>query len=358
MGGVRRIARQSYRTVFIPLTSALPTLTNNWSTQETTTYNSALPADAPTPWGGTVADLDRVLTETGSTHTALGALLTFSFKPTSFAGAIIKAQVTFPTGSACAIEVWTKAGATWTKQRRVPVAGIVRSGETFILDLATPSLALAPVAVDAMWITLAPDVGTETLTWTILHVYGTCADDPVTPNCPPGTAPESCDGPECGVDVEDWVCLDPPEEPVPAPTPDPFVLPPILVQVPNPDDYVKSGTKYFHNCPRPTVIVMLFGDLPGGGSVVVDVANANGVLFVEGTQQTISSPGTMTWTVLSGFKAGNANAAPALPPSQVSATTDFFFTRKLDGSAFAVIGNLLDILMYFWTYNWGYVEVC
>lgn len=365
MGGVRRVPRQSYRTTFVALTNTVPVLSDNWTTQETTTYNALLPADSPAPWGGTVADLDRAFTAVGSTHTALGALVTFVQKPDQIAGALVKVQATFDPGSACALEVWTLDGATWTKRRRVPIAGLARSGETVILDLTSP--VLEADLVDAMWITLAPDIGTETLTWTLLHVYGTCDDDLTFLDCPPATLPEDCDGPECGVDIATWLCLDPPQEPTPGgvppepnppPTSPPFVLPPILVPVLNPTTFVKSGTKYFHDCPRPTLIVMLFGELPSGGSVTVTVANAHGVLFVEGTSQTIAAPGTMTWTVLSGFVAANAGADPSLPPAAVDATTDFFFTRTLDGSAFAVAGNLLGILTYFWTYNIGYSEVC
>lgn len=357
MGGVRRIARQSFHTTFVSGSDSAPVLTDNWTTQQTTTYDANDPADSPAAWGGTVANLDRDLTATGSTHAALGALLTFVNKPNFVAGGgIVKVQVSYPAGSTCALEVWSLAGATWTKIRRIGIAGIVRSGESIILDLSAPILAAANA--DALWITLAPDVGTETLTWTILHLYGICNDDPVTPDCPPGTAPEECDGPECGVDVETWVCLDPPEEPDPAPPTDPFTLPPILVKVPNPTTYVQSGASWFHNCPRPTELRMFFGDLPSGGSVTVTVANAGGLTFVEGTAQTISAPGTMTWTVLSGFRAANSGADPAFPPAAVTPTCDFFFTRKLAGSAFAVAGNLLDILMYFWTYDHAYIEVC
>lgn len=346
------------------LTDSLPTLQDNWTTQETTTYNPALPADAPVAWGGTVANLDRDLTATGSTRTALGALLTFVQKPNFFAGVIIKVQASFALGSSCAIEVWVKVGSAWTKERRVGIAGIARSGESFILDLTAPILPAQ--SCDAMWITLAQDLGTEALTWTVLHVYGICNNDPVTPDCPPGTAPEDCDAPECGVDFEDWVCIDPadpttqdPTEP-PTPPEDPFTLPPILVQIPNPTTYTlnPSGTTYFHTCPRPTLLQMYFGDLPGGGSVVVTVANAHGVTFVEGITQAISAPGVMTWTVLTGFLPGNVNADPSLPPAPLTPTTDFYFTRDLAGSVFFVAGNLLDILNFWWTYNVGYQEVC
>jgi hypothetical protein len=68
----------------------------------------------------------------------------------------------------------------------------------------------------------------------------------------------------------------------------------------------------------------------------------------------------MTWTVLAGFRykkiGGYRN--PALPPDAEDATTDFFFTRKLDGTAFEVAGNLLNILLYFWSASLGYEDVC
>lgn len=361
VGFIRRIARQSFRTTYVAGVSSAPTLQDNWTVQETTTYVPATPANGAAAWGGTVADLDRELTATGSTHAALGALLTFITKPEanslgqrgSFGGVVIKVIPTFAAGSACAIEVWSLKGAAWTKRRRVPLGRLVRSGDTIVLDLTGP--VLDTLDVDAYWITLALDIGTETLTWVACHVYGICPNDPVTPDCPPGTPPADCDAPECGVDVTDWTCQSPPEETDP---PDPFVFPPILVKIPNPTSYTHISLGYFHNCPRPTEIRMFFGELPSGGSVKVTVANANGVTFAEGVEQTIAAPGTMTWTVATGFHAQNAPATQALPPAAEAATTDFLFTRQLSASAFAVAGNLLDILLYFWTYDIAFIEVC
>ena len=363
IGFIRRLARQSFHTTYVTGVNSAPALTDNWTTEETTTYDAMDPADSPAPWGGTVANLDRDFTLTGSTHAALGLLATFVNKPEaaggvsgSLAGAIVKVIPTFAAGSACALELWTLQGSTWTKRRRVPLGTLVRSGDTIIIDLTGPVLGTS--AVDAYWITLAPDIGTETLTWVSCHLYGICPNDPVTPDCPPGTPPEDCGAPECGVDFEDWVCLDPPEEPdPPAVTGTPFAFPPVLVKIPNPT-YTHVSLGYFHNCPRPTEIRMYFGELPRGGSVKVTVANANGVEFAEGVEQTISAPGTMTWTVAVGFHPTNAPATNALPPAAESPTTDFLFTRQLEASAFAAAGNLLDILTYFWTYDIGYIEVC
>jgi len=364
VGFIRRLARQSYRTTFVLHVNTFPTLQDNWTTQQTTTYDANNPAAGPGVWGGTLTDLDREFTATGSGYTVDGALLTFVQKPEgnslgqsgSLGGLIAKVQPTYPDGSTAAFEVWSLKGTTWTKRRRIPLATVCRSGETVVIDATGP--VLADTDVDAYWVTLAPDIGSETLTWLALHVYGICLNDPVTPACPPGTPPEDCEGPECGVDRDSWLCLPPPEEPTPAPNPNPFVLPGIPVKIPNPTTYVFANHHYFHDCPRPTQIVMLFGEIPDGGSVTVTVANTNGVVFAEGVQQTIVAPGTMTWTVTSGFHAQNAPATSALPPAQEAASTDFLFTRKLDGSAFAVAGNLLDILEFWWTYNIGFQEVC
>jgi len=359
MGGVRRVARESYQTTYVPLATSTPVLTENWTTQETTTYNDLDPANAPGVWGGTKADLDRILTATGSGYTVKGALLTWVHKPNFLAGVVIKVAVSYSVGSTCAIEVWAKAGSTWTKHRRVPIAGIARSGDTLVLDLSAPLL--APANCDAYWITLAPDTGTETLTWYVLHAYGICNDDSVTPPCPPGALPAGCDAGECDADVLTFLCKDVPDDPI-----DPIiVLPPILVKIPNPTSYVKASGKYFHGCPRPTAIFMTFGDIPNGGSVTVTSVPTNLGTFdsvypptTAVTQQTISAPGAMEWHVLAGFQAANGGAAAALPPAAIFPTTDFLFTRQLDGPAVIAVANLLDILTFFWTYNFAYVEVC
>lgn len=365
-GFIRRLARQSYRTTYVSHANSQPTLQDNWTVQETTTYDANNPAASPAPWGGTTSDLDREFTATGSTHLAMGMLLTFLFKPETnnlgqhgdLAGAIAKVIPTFADGSACALELWTLLGSAWTKRRRVALGGLVRSGETLIEDLTGP--VLDTDQVDAYWITLAPDLGTETLTWVEAHLYGVCLNDNTTPACPPGTDPEDCAAPQCGVNVATWLCQDPPGEPN-APTV-PFILPPIIVPIPNPDTYVLATLHghpaYFHDCPRPTQLRMLFGLLPGGGSVTVTVKDPAGCTFVEGFSQVISSPGEMTWTVATGFLAANSGAAPALPPSQEFPTTTWLFTRQLDGTVFSVAGNLLDILTYYWTFAVAYVEVC
>lgn len=360
IGFVRRLARQSLKVTYISGSNAFPVLTDNWTTQETTTYNPLLPANAPVAYSGTVADLDRILTDTGSGHTVFGLLLTFVAKPEgtsagqhgSFGGAIVKVTPTFAAGSTAAFEVWSLKGATWTKRRRIALAGLVRSGETIVIDATGPVLDTSDV--DAYWLTLAPDLGTETLTWLACHVYGICLNDITFPDCPPGTPPEDCDEPGCDIDITTGLCT----TLTPA-TPDPFVFPPVLVKIPNPTTYVLSAGKYFHNCPRPTTIRMTFGDIPSGGSVTVTPVPASSITYVEGTSQTISAPGNMDWTVATGFVAANSGSDPALYPAAIIPTTDFLFTRQLASiDALVVAGNLLSILMYFWTAELAYQEVC
>lgn len=365
IGFVRRLARLS-------LTSeAVPVLAENWTTEETTTYVPATPAVGAVAWGGTIANLDRDFTKTGSTRTALGALLTFVHKPEanalgqhgSLAGAIVKVAVTYAAGSTAALELWSLKGVTWTKRRRVAIAQLARSGDVVVFDLTGPVLDTSDV--DAYWVTLAPDLGTETLTWTILHLFGICPNDPVTPDCPPGTPPENCAAPECGVDVEDWVCQPPPDEPA-APTTDPFVLPPIPVKIPFPPSRLGcSGGQ-----PPFNVLRMTFGEIPTGGSILVTAVSAQGVTFVQGYTQTISAPGDLDWKVLSGFHftPGPAEVFPvssafaaALGPNypKVDPTGMVFtFQLQLAGSAFAVAGVLLDILTYFWTFGYRNDYVC
>ena len=388
MGGVRRVTRTSYLTVRTAgVSNALPGLVENWTTQETTAYNSALPADSPGAWGGTLTDLDRPFTATGSGHTALGALLTWVYKPDRIAGVQIKVTPTFLTTESPVLELWTLRIATWTKRSRVALTALVRSGESLVLDLTSPVLDADDV--DAIWVTLVP-TATETLTWTILHCYGVCNTDPVTPACPPNALPSDCDNVTCDVDPTAWECLDFPEDtggcpedcggdegdpdplPIPTPTPDPLLLPPIIVPIAMPRYPFKSGGKYLYNCPAPTGIFMKFGTLPGGGSVTVTVLNAHGLRFAsaglaafsggpEVTSQTIAAAGDMEWRVTnnSGYDAhGNGVVLNYLLPSQDIPELTFLFTRQLAGSAWHVAGNLLDILMYFWTYEIAFAEPC
>lgn len=365
VGFIRRLARQSLSNANIPA------LADNWTTQQTTTYVPATPAVSPGVWGGTVADLDRVFTATGSGYTVKGALLTFVHKPEtnslgqkgSLSGVIVKIQPTFIPNSRPAIELWSLKGATWTKRRRVALGGLVRTGEMVVLDLTGPTFSTDDV--DAYWVTLAPDDAGDTVSWLALHVYGICPNDPVTPDCPPGTPPADCGGPECGVDVASWVCLDPPVEPT-APTV-PFVLPPILVKVQFPPARLGCGVP---NQPPFNILRMFFGELPGGGSVTVRVVNGQGIIFAEGVTQTIAAAGNMDWTVLTGFFFSpapaqvfpTANAWPIglgpLYPRVDTSSMVFEFTRKLDGTLFSVAGNLLDILMYAWTTGFACTVVC
>lgn len=366
VGFIRRLARTSAES------GNTLTTVENWTTQETDTYDANDPADGPAPYGGTVANLDRVLTATGSGYTVLGLLLTFVNKPPgnqfgqtgSFGGVIVKVTPTFPTGSTAALEVWSLQGSTWTKRRRIPLAGLVRSGETVVIDALGP--VLATTAVDAYWVTLAPDIGSETITWLACHVYGICLNDPVTPDCPPGTEPEECDGPECGVDYESWVCLDPPEEPNPPSFP--FTLAPIPVKIAFPP--ARAGCSSSE--PPFNRLTMTFGDIPSGGSVVVTAPV--GYVFTEGSEQTISAPGDLTWTIESGipFSPGGPGVIvfptstqwpAALGPNYSRLFTNedgmtFLFTRRLDASVFATAGNLLNILMYYWTTGYEVTYVC
>lgn len=368
IGFVRRLARQSLSSAFTPA------LADNWTTEETSAYSEVTPAAGAVAWGGTVANLDRDFTKTGSTHTALGALLTFVHKPESnslgqkgsLGGVIVKVTPTYSTGSAAALELWTLAGATWTKRRRVPLATLCRTGETIIVDLTGPILSTD--LVDAYWVTMDPDLPGDTLSWVVLHAYGVCLNDPVTPPCPPGTPPEDCGAPECGVDVEDWTCLDPPDETDPAPAADPFVLPPIPVKIPFPPARLgcTAGQAPFN------VLRFTFGEIPTGGSILVTAVAAQGITFVQGFTQTISAPGDMDWKVLSGFNftPGPAQVFPtrtAWDPALVVLsfypkvdTSDMVFTFQLQlaGSAFATAGALLDILTYFWTYGFRNDYTC
>ena len=157
------------------------------------------------------------------------------------------------------------------------------------------------------------------------------------------------------------------------PTPDPLLLPPIIVPIAMPGSYLTyvGGLKtiIFHQCPAPTNLRMSFGTLPSGGSVTVAVLNAGALQFsaTSGgaaiTSQTISVAGDMFWWVVAGtgYNAYPAAALPLpnyLPPVEVVPTVTFTFTRQLDGTVWSVAGNLLDILVYFWTTSIEYNELC
>jgi hypothetical protein len=399
MGGVRRVVRESYLVVHTPggSTSA-PVATENWTTQETTAYNSALPADSPGAWGGTLANLDRVFTATGGGHTALGVLLTWVHKPDQIAGVQIKVTPTYLVTEAPVVELWTKKSATWTKRHRVALTALVRSGDSLVLDLTFPALDAADV--DAMWVTLVP-TATEALTWTVLHCYGVCNNDPITNPCPVGTPPEDCADINCDVDPTNWLCLELPEDPgsteepdpdgfddsppagagfppdrvpwkppnQPTPVTDPLLLPPIVVGVPMPTTYYRGSVNfpYLHDCPDPSSIHMTFGVLPGGGSVHVAVLDSGGLTFsataggAAVTSQTIAAPGAMEWWVVAGkgfASSSNPTFHDLLPPRSVTPEVTFVFTRRLAGSAWSVAGNMFDILMYFWTVDIGYMVPC
>jgi len=382
VGGVRRVPRPSTETIYHASPTPVTTLAANWTIQQTTTYVEMTPAVGPGAWGGTLTDLDRVLTATGSGTTALGALITWVVKPDSIAGVVLKIQPTYLSTELPFLEVWTLDGIVWTKRNRIALSSRVRSGETLIVDLTSPVLDAA--VVDAMWITLVPS-GTETLTWLILHTYGICNADPITPPCPPGTPPSKCDNVTCDVDPTDWVCLPFPDDtggcpddcpdgaPGPTPPTDPLLLPPIIVPIAMPDTYLSFlGSVHkvlFHDCPAPQNITMSFGELPSGGSVTVTVQPGLSIQFsaTNGgpavTSQTIAVAGDMEWWVVAGtgYNAYPAAAIPVpnyLPPREITPTISFLFTRQLAGTVWEVAGNLLDILMYFWTTAIKYPEIC
>lgn len=331
----------------------------NWTTQATTTYDRNNPAQDPMTWGTAVeiGYLDRRFTATGNETTHLGLLATFVNKPDrTFYGAQVKVRPTYTGTANPFLECWTLLGTTWTLRRRVNVRAIARSGDTIVQDLTFDGLR-AEDRPDAIWITL--DTATDvSLTWLVCHLYGDCTSDPVTPDCPPGVDPEDCNVPECSADPTDFICTPIPLPPDLPPT-DPFPFPPILIDIGMPTTYVlEDDGSYSHACPGPTGIRMTFGELPTGGSVVVTLVDAAGLVFAEGTQQTISAPGVMNWTISQGYgplnpNIGSGSALGYLPPREVTDHVTFSFTRKA-ASPF----TLLDILVYFWTYDLVYEELC
>jgi hypothetical protein len=335
----------------------------NWIIQATETYDSDDPAADPVNWGteAELAFLDRQFTATGSQVEHLGMLLTFvgpDAKPTrSFAGAQVKIQPTYDDGTDPYLECWTLLGATWTLRRRIAIAAIARSGDTVVQELIfDPALFASDEAVpDAIWITLNTAVDVS-LDWLVCHLYGDCTLDPETP-CPPGTEPGDCGTIDCAAEPEAFECIPIPLPPDLPPL-DPFEFPPILVDVLMPTTYANTEGVWSHPCPGPTGIRMYFGDLPTGGSVTVTIVDAAGLEFFEGTSQTISAAGVMNWSISAGFGGndaaiGSGAAAGYLPPREVTHHVRFAFTRS-QASPF----TLLDILLYFWTYDLTYEEAC
>jgi len=359
-------------------------LAENWTVESTSTYNEALPADSPGLWGeaADLAALDRTFVSTGLGVAFIGMLLTFVNKPDrSFTGAQIKVSVTYSPSEEPHLELWTKLGATWTRRRRISLTSNVRSGDTLViaLDLDNELFAADSAIPDAVWITIDTAAG-PTLTWIACHLFGDCALNPVPPDCPPGTPAALCEPLDCTVDPTNWLCVDIPD-PDCVPTPfddclggdpgdndadpptDPIVFPPIIVEVPMATTYSSTAGVYSHVCPGPAALRMYFGDLPGGGSVVVTHVPSGGVAFAEGLQQTITAPGVLDWTVIGGFGAGDpaigaGRAGGYIPPVEVVATQSFAFVRQLAASELETFGNLLDILTYWWTTVVLYEEFC
>jgi hypothetical protein len=358
MGGVRRVPRESFGLVWVGgVSSQTQTLVSNWTIQKTTTYNSALPADSPVAWGGTLTALDRSFISTGSGYAALGALITWVNKPDSIAGVVIKIQPTYLSVEIPFLEMWTLDGAVWTKRNRIALSSRVRTGETLVVDFT--STIYAADTVDAIWITLVPS-GTETLTWLVLHTYGVCNNDKTTPACPPGTPPEDCDNAECDTDPTTWLatagCT-------------PTLLPgEVRVEMPQTYQFISLTKRWEHGCPGPTRIRFDFVDLPAGTTVVVDVLDAHGLRFclpgdvafsggVEVLTQTISASGTMYWAVTnnSGYDAyPNGINLNYLPPYDITQYITFRFTRTIDGA----VVNMLEPLVFFWYNGIEYAEPC
>jgi hypothetical protein len=337
----------------------------NWTTSATETFDRNDPAEDPVTWGtaAEIAYLDRPFTATGNLVDHLGMLCTFGGADTrpdrAFWGAQVKIQPTFTGDAAPFLELWTLLGATWTMQRRVSIPALARSGDVVVVDLLLREALLAAddALPDAVWIAL--DTATDvTLNWLVCHLYGDCTLDP-TFGCLPDVDPENCDTPECAVDPDDWICTPLPLPPEVPPL-DPFEFPPVTVDVLMPATYqVAEDGSYTHVCPGPTGIRMYFGDLPGGGTVVVTLVDSAGLVFAEGTTQTVSLPETVIdWTVDQGYgqsdpDIGAGSALGYLPPIEVTRYVRFSFTRTA-----ADPFTLLDILAYFWTYDLTYEEVC
>ena len=356
MGGVRRVPRQSTTTTNPASGNSTTALTPNWTIQKTTTYNSALPANAPVAWGGTSTALDRSFISTGSGYAALGALITWVNKPDSIAGVVIKIQPTYLSVEIPFLEMWTLNGAVWTKRNRIALSSRVRTGETLVVDFT--STIYAADTVDAIWITLVPS-GTETLTWLVLHTYGVCDADSIVPDCPPGTLPEDCNNTECDTDPTTWLatagCT-------------PTILPIGSVLVRMPTDYAvqpqPDGKYYVAHCPGPTHIVMDFIDVPTNCTVVVTTVDTHGFQFsatIAGaavTSQTISAAGTLTWFIVAGtgYHSNTHDGFPPatipdlMPPFQITPYMTFRFERTMNGA----LVNMLEPLSFFWTTSIGY----
>lgn len=114
---------------------------------------------------------------------------------------------------------------------------------------------------------------------------------------------------------------------------------------------------WFHACPGPTKIVMIFSFRNPTAKVRVTVLDSAGCTFLQGATQTITGSGTITWTVQKGFTLSppqDARGQKFLPPRQVVKEAVFEFTPLGD---FTVL-DLLDWEEFLWTYAIVYDEVC
>lgn len=372
--------------------------TKNWTLQATTTYNGALPADSPSAWPGTVSEMEQDFRATTNQQTALGALITFTPNvPDGFGGAVVKIATTYTTESP-RLELWTHTSGGWTLRRSILISNLVvgaRSGEAKVYDLLLDIDQLT--GVDKVWITIKP-TGAETNVFYAIHPYGSCDTDVALPSCAQfegGCLPEI----EC-LDPTTWTTdpdCSPPEPssidgscsgcPFPDPVPSGTInLPGITLEftVPASDytftpsfGYGYTGAPCNAGIRRPNLgFAMIFGDIPVGGSVLVEYLPTSGVQFNDDAStleaaatgaavfsQEISALGTMVWrikagtgffTPFGGLQASALNGGLFPPPSQV-ASYRFRFTPRGNLNLL----QLLDILAFFWTTEqWTFNVVC
>lgn len=343
--------------------------TPNWTLEATETYNAASPGAGPVSWG-TAAERDsqnQDFTLTTGEITHLGALMTFvdGRIPDGFGGVITKVRPSYTAPEAPFIEVWTQDATSlvWTRRRSVNMSDLAvgtRSGEAKIFELLFSSQL---TNVGAVWVTMAPSapLGTQVMRFLAIHLYGSCDTDLNTPDGGGEELPEPCETPEecrlpgphdCEMDPTLWECEEPP-----APGPVPF--PPFTRELHTENFIPDTFSETAYACPQARGIVFYFGNIPVGGSIKVDVATPGQtqLRFDEGTSQTISADGTMTWTVSAGtgyFGRGTWTAnglnGSYLPPDAILL---FTFTPLGD----VTVLGLLDILLFFFAAE-TLTEVC
>lgn len=364
----------------------------NWTLQKTTTFVVGSPADSPIAWPGTVDDMEQDFRATTGSQTALGALITFTPNiPDGFGGVIVKVATTYGLLDTPRIELWshTVAGG-WVLKRSVLITNLdigARSTEAKIYDL---TIGQQLAGVDKMWVTIKP-TSTESNLFYAIHPYGSCDADPVLPSCTSfqgGCLPEA----DC-LDPDSWEtdpdCSPPepstddgsdPNGPFPDPLPPTTIdFPPFELDIAGPPasryafrtapPFAGRGWVLVNNCVgslenTEVGFDMIFGDIPTGGSVLVEYVPTSTLAFSQTSDptdpavysQTISAAGTMIWRIKSGTGfytplGQGATTDPAgvaaglfFPPS-IQASYRFRFTPKGTLSLL----NLLDILAFFWT---------